>query len=132
MVTNLSSGFNKKINMTPVQSKNESVGCKIDTTSLTVSQKFQCRAQEFYEAMTRVEMVTAFTHGQVKLEATKGGEFSMFGGNITGTFEELVPGERIVQKWRYKQWPEGHFSTVTINIHEKVCTICFRVWNLKI
>lgn len=30
-----------------------------------------------------------------------------------------VPTNKIVQKWRFKEWPEGHFSTVEINISEK-------------
>lgn len=121
-ITNLTSGFNKKISMAPVEKTdtNKSVGLRIDTTTLKISQKFQCRAEEFYNAMTRIEMVTAFTQGHVKLDPSKGGKFSMFGGNISGHFEDLVPGKKIVQKWRYKQWPEGHHSTVTINIDEKV------------
>lgn len=119
-ITNLSSGFNKKINMAPIQTNSTQVGCKIDTQTIVSSHKFQCRAVEFYDAMTKIEMVTAFTQGHVKLDASKGGHFWMFGGNITGTFEELVPGKKIVQKWRYKQWPEGHYSHVTINIDEKV------------
>lgn len=58
--------------------------------------------------------------GHVKMEAEKGGKFVLFGGNITGEFRELVPGKKIVQYWRYKQWPDQHFSEVTFNIEEKV------------
>ncbi|GLV31823.1 uncharacterized protein CBL_07583 [Carabus blaptoides fortunei] len=119
-ITNLSSGFNKKMNMAPVESKPKSAGgVQIETTTLKLCHKFQCRSQDFYDAMTRVEMVTAFTQGHVKLDPVKGGKFSLFQGNISGYFEDLVPGKKIVQKWRYKQWPEGHYSTVTINIDEK-------------
>lgn len=118
-VKSLTSGFNKKISMEPVVSQNNNVGVKIETKTLKINQKFQCKAQEFYNAMTRIEMVTAFTRGAVKLDPTKGGRFEMFGGNITGTFEELVPAKKIVQQWRYQQWPAGHFSTVTIDIIEK-------------
>ncbi|KAG8034582.1 hypothetical protein G9C98_007658 [Cotesia typhae] len=39
-------------------------------------------------------------------------------GNIYGEFEEVSP-TKIVQKWRTKQWPDGHFSEVTIDINEK-------------
>ncbi|XP_017776080.1 PREDICTED: activator of 90 kDa heat shock protein ATPase homolog 1 [Nicrophorus vespilloides] len=115
----LTSGFNKKIDMQPVVEEKKSVGLKIDTTTLKINLKFQCKAMEFYDAMTRVEMVTAFTRGAVKLEVFKGGKFEMFGGNITGIFDELVPGKKIVQQWRYKPWPVGHHSIVTISIDEK-------------
>lgn len=122
-ITNLSSGFNKKINMTPVISNSQQIGVKVDTSTINVTQKFQCTAQEFYDSMTRIEMVTAFTRGRVKLEPFKGGKFELFSGNITGTFEELVPAKKIVQKWRYKQWPAEHYSTVTMELNQKVCIL---------
>lgn len=120
----LSSGFNKKLNVTPITSENSTqIGLKLDTSTIKITQKFQCKAQEFYDAMTRIEMVTAFTRGAVKLEPSKGGKFELFGGNIIGTFEELVPNKKIVQRWRYKQWPASHYSTVTLNIEEKVSQV---------
>ncbi|XP_023013447.2 activator of 90 kDa heat shock protein ATPase homolog 1 [Leptinotarsa decemlineata] len=119
-VKNLTSGFNKKINMEPVvNNENQRIGLKIDTRTIKESHKFQCTAQEFYDALTRIEMVTAFTRGHVKLDPVKGGKFELFGGNIYGKFEELLPAKKIIQQWRYKQWPEGHFSTVTIEIDQK-------------
>ncbi|XP_063621994.1 activator of 90 kDa heat shock protein ATPase homolog 1 [Cydia splendana] len=118
-VSTITSGFNKKINMEPIIAPKKEIGCKLDTKSLELSEKFQCRGQEFYDALTRIEMVTAFTQGHVKMEAEKGGKFALFGGNITGEFRELVPGKKITQYWRYKQWPDQHFSEVTINIDEK-------------
>jgi len=63
-------------------------------------------------------MVQAFTKNPVKLEAKKNGQFELFGGNIHGEFVEIAP-TKIVQKWRCKQWPSGHFSDVTIDINEK-------------
>lgn len=123
-ITNLSSGFNKQVSMQPVISNSQQIGVKLNTSTIDTTQKFQCTGQEFYDSMTRIEMVTAFTKGPVKLDAVKGGKFELFGGNITGTFEELVPGKKIVQRWRYKQWPAEHYSTVTLNISEKV-----KIWN---
>lgn len=38
--------------------------------------------------------------------------------SFLGTFTELVPNKKIVQSWRYKQWPTGHFSTVTMEFEE--------------
>lgn len=37
-----------------------------------------------------LQMVAAFTRGDVKLEVEKGGKFEFFGGNISGEFESLV------------------------------------------
>lgn len=119
-VANMSTAFNKKINMQPIVSTdNKSLGCKIACTTITVAENFQCRANEIYDAWTKQEMVCAFTRGPCKLEAKKGGIFELFGGNINGKFEELVPNKKIVQSWRYSQWPSGHFSNVVIEFDEK-------------
>lgn len=41
-------------------------------------------------------------------------------GRITGTIVSLEPEKRIVQEWRMKDWPLGHYSLVTIEIVTKV------------
>lgn len=106
-----------KSNTTPV------VGCKLDVKTLTLNESFQCQAKDLYDVFTTTELATAFTHGPAKIEANRGGEFVLFGGNITGKFEELVRNEKIVQSWRYKQWPSGHYSQVTLQFTQKVSHI---------
>ncbi len=32
---------------------------------------------------------------------------------------ELVPGEKIVQKWRTRDWPEGYYSNLKVELKEK-------------
>lgn len=54
--------------------KASSVGLKLDVTTIKAVEKFQCKAQDLYEALTKSEMVTAFTRSYVKLDAVKGGE----------------------------------------------------------
>lgn len=117
-IKNLSTGFNK-VSMQPVISNSNNSKENLDTATLKIKEKFQCRARELFEALTRIEMVMAFTRSEVELNPVPGGSFKLFGGNIIGTFEEIIPGEKIVQKWRYKQWPSGHFSTVTMTFTEK-------------
>ena len=63
-------------------------------------------------------MAMAFTKGDVKLEPKIQGKFEFFGGNISGEFTQLSP-TKIVQKWRCKTWPDGHYSEVTFDIAEK-------------
>ncbi|XP_058789939.1 activator of 90 kDa heat shock protein ATPase homolog 1 [Phymastichus coffea] len=119
-ITNITSGFNSKMQMNATinSNNNQSVDCKVVTTTVKQQQKFMCRAQEFYNVMTISEMAVAFTKGPVKLEAKKDGKFEFFGGNIYGEFVELSP-TKIVQKWRCRSWPAGHFSNVVMDISEK-------------
>ncbi|XP_076243157.1 activator of 90 kDa heat shock protein ATPase homolog 1 [Calliopsis andreniformis] len=120
-ISSITSGFNAKMQMnSTVVSRNndKELGCKISTTTIKQQQKFQCRAEEFYNVFTTVEMVQAFTKGPVKLEPKPSGKFELFGGNILGEFVEVTP-TKIVQRWRCKQWPNGHFSDVTIDIAER-------------
>ncbi|OXU22977.1 hypothetical protein TSAR_008558 [Trichomalopsis sarcophagae] len=121
-ISNITSGFNNvKMQMNSTinaPSNNPNLGVKITTTTVNQQQKFMCRGQEFYNVMTTPEMVMAFTKGPVKLEAKKDGKFELFGGNIYGEFVELSP-TKIVQKWRCKSWPSGHYSDVVMDIAEK-------------
>ncbi|XP_058833672.1 activator of 90 kDa heat shock protein ATPase homolog 1 [Topomyia yanbarensis] len=113
------SGFNKqKIELQTVISDDKKVGCQLDVKTLETVERFQCRANELYDALTRTDMVTAFTRGHVKLDLFKGGEFVYFGGNVSGAFDEIVPNEKITQTWRLKQWPSGHFSNVVMELKQ--------------
>uniref|UniRef100_A0A1L8DUC6 Putative activator of 90 kDa heat shock protein atpase log 1 mori n=1 Tax=Nyssomyia neivai TaxID=330878 RepID=A0A1L8DUC6_9DIPT len=121
-VSNIKSGFNRKITIDPVvnvPTATRTSGHKLDVVTITSSENFQCEAHALYDALTRVELVTAFTRAHVKMVPEKGGEFALFGGNVTGMFQEMLPGKRIKQTWRLKQWPEGHYSIVVMDIEEK-------------
>ncbi|XP_014210285.1 activator of 90 kDa heat shock protein ATPase homolog 2 isoform X2 [Copidosoma floridanum] len=120
-MTNITSGFNAKMQINKTvepTNNNQTIGCKIVTTTIKQQQKFMCRGKDFYNVMTTPEMAIAFTRGAVKLQAEKNGKFEFFGGNIYGEFIEISP-TKIVQKWRSKSWPSGHFSEVVFNIAEK-------------
>ncbi|XP_076313642.1 activator of 90 kDa heat shock protein ATPase homolog 1-like [Tachypleus tridentatus] len=92
---------------------------RLDLTELNMTESFKCKAEEFFRALTIKEMVQAFTQGPCQLELTEGGKFSLFDGNVYGTFVELIPNEKIVQKWRFKNWPSGHYSDVILEIIER-------------
>ena len=64
-----------------------------------------------YKILTDAKDFAKMTGGRAaSIGAGAGGAFSMFDGHITGRHVELVPGKRIVQAWRSKDWPEGHYS----------------------
>lgn len=120
-ISNITTGFNAKVQMNSIinlSNNNKTSSCLIKTVTIKQQQKFMCRSKDFYNVMTTPEMVMAFTKGPIKLEAKKEGKFELFGGNIYGEFIELSP-TKIVQKWRCKSWPSGHFSEVIFDIAEK-------------
>lgn len=51
-----------------------SLGVKIDCKTLIFEEKFQCKADALYDCFSKLELVTAFTRGDVKLDFTKNGE----------------------------------------------------------
>lgn len=96
------------------------VGVKIPTTSLVMTEEFKCRVNELYNCFVETPMVRAWTQNAVdKYEPEKDGKFSLFSGNITGTFMHFTPNKRITMNWRNKSWPEGHYSIATLEFTEK-------------
>ncbi len=70
-----------------------------------------------FAALTDATSFSAWTGGApAVINATAGGAFSCFGGMITGLNLELVPGQRLVQAWRAKSWPEGTYSIVRFDL----------------
>lgn len=68
-------------------------------------------------------MVSAFTNSSVSFKPEKGSKFELFSGNVCCEFIDLDENKKIVQKWRFRSWPEGHFSQVTLNfIQEEDCS----------
>lgn len=104
------------------QNKNDKttkVGCPISTKKLIMREEFLTTAEEIYTALTEQQRLEAFTQSSVKVDASRGGTFVLFNGNVTGKFQELVTEEKIIMQWRYKSWPEGHHSTATITLNQQ-------------
>ncbi|MFM9886587.1 MAG: SRPBCC family protein [Burkholderiales bacterium] len=77
-------------------------------------------ADRIFEALTTARHFSGFTGGAPsEIDAAPGGAFSCFGGMITGRNVELVPGRRVVQAWRAKNWPEGVYSIVRFELQAK-------------
>lgn len=77
-VNNLSTKFNNKINLEALNNSTPatkpSVGCKLDVANLDMTVEFNCQARELYDALTRPEMVTAFSRSLAQVDPIKGGE----------------------------------------------------------
>ena len=68
--------------------------------------------QRIYEALTDGAQFAEFTGAPAEIDLVTGGEFSTFGGMITGQTIEAIPGTRLVQAWRVGNWGPGIYSIV--------------------
>jgi activator of HSP90 ATPase len=75
--------------------------------------KFQASPLTIYNLMTNPKNHQAFTGRSASNDEVIGGRFSSYGGTIVGINVDLLPGQRIVQAWRERSFPEGIFSMAT-------------------
>ena len=73
--------------------------------------------QAVYEVLTDGQKFAAATGMPAQLSDRVGEAFSLFGGRVEGRQIELVPGQRIVQAWRFgamhpSEWDAGVYSVV--------------------
>ncbi len=87
---------------------------------MTISQSISIKASpaKVYQAIISAEQFSELTGAPADISSDEGGEFSCYGGQITGRHIELIPDQRIVQAWRVKAWPEGVFSEVRFELSE--------------
>ena len=50
--------------------------------------------------------------------AKEGGKFTLFGGGVTGEYVSLKQPTQIIQKWRLSLWPQGHYTTLTLDFDQ--------------
>ena len=74
---------------------------------------FKASPHDVYELLMDSKKHGQMEGGETKISRQVGGTFSISDGDITGRNLELVPDEKIVQSWRYSDWPAGVYSRVT-------------------
>jgi len=95
-------------------------GTKIEVNDIKMEERMKCTGQELYNALTQRDMIQIFTNSEAKMSdvAAEGVQFELLGGGISGKYLEVVPFTKIVQEWRLKSWPSGHFSKVELTISQ--------------
>ncbi|MGG3468642.1 SRPBCC family protein [Neobacillus pocheonensis] len=82
--------------------------------------EFNASPGRIYEILTGSKEFSEVTGGApTEISPEAGGTFSCFGGMILGRNIELVPGVRVVQAWRVKNWPEGVYSIAKFELTEQ-------------
>ncbi|XWS59271.1 hypothetical protein CRYUN_Cryun08bG0107100 [Craigia yunnanensis] len=86
--------------------------------TITMSEKFNCRAKDMYEILMDENRWKGFTQSYARISKEVGGQICIFDGSVTGSNLELQEGKLIVQRWIFGSWPDGIDSTVRLVFDE--------------
>ncbi|XWS43257.1 hypothetical protein CRYUN_Cryun16bG0087400 [Craigia yunnanensis] len=86
--------------------------------TITMSEKFNCRAKDMYEILMDENRWKGFTQSNARISKEVGGQISIFDGSVTGSNLELQEGKLIIQRWRFGSWPDRIESTVRLVFDE--------------
>jgi activator of HSP90 ATPase len=78
--------------------------------------RFNAKPRAIYQALMNSKKHAAFTGAPAKIEPKVGGRFSAWGPHLRGVNVDLIKNKRIVQAWRAKSWPKGHYSIVKFDL----------------
>jgi len=88
------------------------------TKTIRQSVTFKASPHDVYEALMDSKKHSEFTGSKVSISRKVGGKFNVYDGDIEGLNLVLVPNQKIVQSWRYGDWPKGHYSKATFSLKE--------------
>ena len=89
---------------------------KTKTIHQTVT--FKATPHDVYETLMDSKKHAELVGAEAKISKKVGAKFSIYDGEIEGVNLELVPDHKIVQSWRYNDWPEGHYSKAIFLLEE--------------
>ncbi len=86
------------------------------TRQIRHSVRFGAKPRVIYQLLMDSKKHSAFTGAPAKIDPKVGGQFAAWGPHLRGINVELVKNKRIVQAWRAKNWPRGHYSIATFEL----------------
>ena len=78
--------------------------------------KFSAPPATVYDLLADSTKHSAVTGKKATISRKIGGAFSSSGNDDSGVNVDLVPGQRIVQAWRHRRFPEGIFSMAAVTL----------------
>jgi uncharacterized protein YndB with AHSA1/START domain len=78
--------------------------------------RFKLSPEKIYDLLADSRKRTAVTGREALMSDEVGGKFSTDAGQVTGVNVDLMPGQRLVQAWRRKDFPEGIYSMAAITL----------------
>lgn len=77
---------------------------------------FRASPETIYDLLATSSRRSALTGHKAVMSNKIGATFSTDAGAVTGINVDLLPGRRIVQAWRRKDFPEGIYSMAAITL----------------
>lgn len=78
--------------------------------------KFNASPTTVYDLLADSKKHSAVTGRKATISRKIGGAFSVSGNEVSGINVDLVRGQRIVQAWRHRRFPEGIFSMAAVTL----------------
>jgi activator of HSP90 ATPase len=101
----------QKSNIVKKKKEKEREGFK----TISLIEKFHCQPRDIYDTLMDEKRWKGFTQSKAVISRDVGGQFSIFDGAVSGVNLKLEEDKLIVQKWRFQNWPDDHYSTVSSN-----------------
>ena len=87
--------------------------------SFEIHTSFPVAPEVLYHAWLNSKIHSAMTGTEAEIDPQPEGVFRIFGGYISGKNIEMIPGEKIVQRWRTTDFPVNSPDSVLKIIFEK-------------
>jgi uncharacterized protein YndB with AHSA1/START domain len=78
--------------------------------------KFSAPPATVYDLLADSKKHSAVTGRKATISRRIGGAFTAAGNEVSGVNVDLVPGQRIVQAWRHRRFPEGIYSMAAVTL----------------
>ncbi|VTZ67202.1 activator of Hsp90 ATPase, putative [Plasmodium chabaudi chabaudi] len=83
--------------------------------SFEIQEEYYVPPEVLFNAFSDAYTLTRLSRGSLaEVDLKVGGKFTLFSGSISGEFVEIDKPNKIIQKWRFKDWNDSDYSKVTL------------------
>ncbi|CAI5451703.1 unnamed protein product [Caenorhabditis angaria] len=84
-----------------------------DVKEISIADSYKATPDRVFEAISEQNYVRSWTNNAInEWDFKENGKFSLFGGNVSGSFVKIEPNKEIITKWRLKKYPNDHHATI--------------------
>ncbi|KAI3626793.1 AHA1 [Malassezia furfur] len=98
----------------PSKPKDEAVSTS--SAALRATAQLAISQADLWDLLTNPARIPMWSKAPAQLWLNPGANFSLFGGNITGSVVSVDAPRKLVQSWRVPQWPTNHYGTLTTEL----------------